>query len=242
MKEKDETKKQLVEELGKIREQLAKLEAAGVKHLKAEEKLKASLKEKEMLLKEAHHRIKNNLQIIVSLLRLQSNPIKNKKVLNMFRISQNRIRAVALIHEELYRSNNMKEINLSDYVNKMVTHLVSAYRAGNGVIKLKLELKNIFLDIDRAIPCGLVINELVSNSLKHGFPGGREGEIFIKMSRDKRKKYTIIVKDTGMGLPDGLDIHKSENLGLQLVMDLVEQLKGTLELERNGETTFKITF
>jgi len=209
---------------------------------KAEEKLKSSLKEKEVLLREIHHRVKNNMQIISSLLRLQSRQIKDEKTLDMFSMSQNRIRSMALIHESLYKSKNLARIDFYDYVSKLTTHLFSMYRVGIGTINLKVELKDVYLDINKAIPCGLVISELVSNSLKHAFPGARKGEIAVRMKTDERGKQTLIVKDTGVGFPEGLDFRETESLGMQLVTDLVKQLKGTIELKKIKGTEFKIVF
>lgn len=208
----------------------------------AEEKIKASLKEKEVLLREIHHRVKNNMQIISSLLRLQSRQIKDKKILDSFNVSQNRIRSMALIHESLYQSKDLAKINFYDYIKRLTIHLFSIYRTGMDGIELKVEVKDIFLDINRAIPCALIVNELVSNSLKHAFPNGDKGEIAVKMDEDKRGRYTLIVRDTGIGFPEKVDFHKTETLGMQLVTDLVRQLKGNIKLKRLEGTEFRIVF
>ena len=209
---------------------------------KAEEKIKASLKEREAMLREIHHRVKNNMQVISSLLRLPLRQIKNKKILDVFNVAQNRIRSMALIHDSLYRSEDLAMINFSDYINKLTTHLLAMYRTGSGNIDLRTEVEDVFLDINRAIPCGLIINELVSNSLKHAFTEGVKGEITVKMYSDKKGKYILIVSDTGIGLPEKIDFREVKTLGLQMVKDLVNQLNGTISLYRKMGTTFKITF
>lgn len=208
----------------------------------AEEKIKASLKEKDVMLREIHHRVKNNMQIISSLLRLQSRNVKDETALDMFKVSQNRIRSMAFIHETLYQSEDLALIDFSDYIKRLITHLFSVYGTETKVPNLRLNVKDVYLDINRAIPCGLIINELVSNSLKHAFPDSRKGEITVEMRSDKKEKYTLIVKDTGIGMPKELDIQKTETLGMQLVNDLTEQIDGTIELNRIGGTTFSIMF
>lgn len=209
---------------------------------KAEELTKTSLKEKEVMLREIHHRVKNNMQIISSLLRLQSRQITNQKILDMFNVGQNRIRSMALIHESLYQSNDLARINFSDYIKRLTTHLFSIYRTELDSINLRLNVKDVFLDINRAIPSGLIINELVSNSLKHAFPDGKRGEITVAMNKNKRDRYTLIVIDTGIGFPEGLDFQNTETLGMQLVTDLVRQLDGRIKLSRSKGTTFKVVF
>lgn len=209
---------------------------------RAEKKLKASLKEKRVMLREIHHRVKNNMQIIMSLLRLQSYSIKDKDALEKFKESQHRIKSMALIHESLYKSGDLSNINFFDYLNKMLKHLLSTYKEERGEIKFTLEAKGIYLDINKAIPCGLLVNELVSNSLKHAFPEGIKGEIIVKMKQDKRKKRTLIVKDTGIRLQEELNFREPKTLGMQLVKGLVDQLDGKIEVRRDGGTEFKIVF
>jgi len=211
-------------------------------HKQAEKQIEASLREKEVLLREIHHRVKNNMQIISSLIRLQSRSIKDENLSDIFNKSQSRIRSMALIHESLYRSKDLARIDFSDYVERLTTHLFSMYRIKAGAIKFNMEIKDIYLDINRAIPCGLIINELVSNCLKHAFPDGRKGEIRVKMYEDRRNKHTLIVKDNGIGFPEKLDFRNVETLGMQLVGDLVKQLKGKIELKREEGTEFEIVF
>jgi PAS domain S-box-containing protein len=208
----------------------------------AEERIRTSLREREVMLREIHHRVKNNMQIISSLLRLQSRQIKDKRVLDIFNVGQNRIRSMALIHESLYQSIDLSKINFSDYIKRLTTHLLSMYRAGMNRIRMNVNVSHVFLDINRAIPCGLIINELVSNSLKHAFPDGKKGEIRIVMKANKRGKHTLVVRDTGVGFPEDLDFYRTETLGMQLVTDLVSQLEGTIKLKRDKGTEFRIIF
>ena len=210
--------------------------------MRAEEQIKVSLEEKEVLLKEIHHRVKNNLQVISSLLSLQSRCIEDQSVLELFQESQNRIRSMALIHEKLYRSQDLVRIDFAEYIRNLATHLVRSYRANLGTVNLKVDANDVSLSVDAAVPCGLIINELVSNSLKHAFIDGREGEIRIELRSDRDHQLTLIVGDNGVGFPRDLDFRSTESLGMQLVNTLTNQLDGTVELHSNGGTEFKITF
>jgi PAS domain S-box-containing protein len=207
-----------------------------------ENQIKEALREKEVMLNEIHHRVKNNLQIIVSLLRIQLRSIKDEKIREFFKISQNRIKSMALIHDSLHKSKNLSRVNFSNYVRNMTTHLFSIYNEEARHVSLDLEAGEIYIDINRALPCGLIINELVSNSLKHAFPKEREGKVGIKIDENMGKQFTLIVSDNGIGFPRELDIQNTDTLGMQLVRDLVLQLEGSIELDRNDGTTFKITF
>ena len=209
---------------------------------RAEEKLRSALKEREVMLREIHHRVKNNMQIISSLLRLQSRQIRNKKILDLFNVGQNRIRSMALIHESLYQSSDMAKINFSDYINRLTTHLLSTYRVDMERIRMKVDVRDIYLDINRAIPCGLVINELVSNSLRHAFPESKKGDVKVIMKANKQDKYSLVVKDTGVGFPEDVDFRQTESLGMQLVIDLISQLRGTIRLKRDKGTEFRVVF
>jgi PAS domain S-box-containing protein len=208
----------------------------------ADDNIKASLREKEVLLKEVHHRVKNNLQVISSLLNLQSAYVKDREALEMFKESQNRVRSMALIHEKLYQSEDLARIDIAGYIRDLVTSLFRSYGASAAAIKLNIDARDIFLDINTSIPCGLIINELVSNSLKHAFPDGREGEIKITMHHINENKIELIVSDNGIGFPEDIDFRSTESLGLQLVISLVEQLDCTIELDRSRGTAFKTTF
>ncbi len=204
----------------------------------AEERIRASLKEKEVLLKEVHHRVKNNLQIISSLLNLQSKYIKDDQALEMFKESRNRIRSMTLIHEKLYRSKDLANIDVAEYIQNLSSNLFRSYSAGR--VNLRTQVDDILLGVDTAIPCGLIINELVSNSLKHAFPE-KQGEILVNLHRDNGK-FTLIVRDNGVGFPEHVDFRNTDSLGLQLVCTLTDQLDGDIELNRTGGTEFKITF
>jgi len=207
----------------------------------AEDQIKASLREKEVLLKEVHHRVKNNLQVISSLLSLQSHHIKDKASLAMFQESQNRVQSMSLIHEKLYQSNNLSRIDMNEYTKDLTTSLFRSYADSAAAIKLKTKVADIFLDITTAIPCGLIINELTSNALKHGFPDGRQGEITIAM-HPVNNKIELVVSDTGVGFPEEIDFRNTTTLGMQLVITLVEQLEGTIGLDRRAGSAFTICF
>ena len=208
----------------------------------AESQIKASLKEKEVLLKEIHHRVKNNLQIISSLLKLQSRHTDNSQTLEMFKESQSRIRTMALIHEKLYQSNDLARVNFGEYIVNLAANLFRSYELHSTQVKPLISVENIFLEIDVAVPCGLIINELVSNSLKYAFTPGSSGEIKIELYAENEQDLALIVSDNGVGLPEGLDWQNLKSLGLQLVNNLVEQLGGDVKLSRKFGTQFKITF
>ncbi len=209
---------------------------------RAEELIRASLKEKEILLKEIHHRVKNNMQIIISLLNLQTGSIKDKELLKIFSDSTNRIRAMALVHEKLYQSDDMAKIDFASYITTIAEDLHSNYTIGGNRPQLLIEADNIPLGIDQAIPCGLIVNELITNSLKYAFPEGIEtGEIRVSLRHSGDNEATIIVRDNGIGLPGGIDAEKSSSLGLQLVKVLIDQVHGNYFIERNGGTVWSIT-
>jgi len=203
--------------------------------------LKKSLDEKEMLLKEIHHRVKNNLMIISSLLNLQSRYIKDKASQDIFKESQNRARSMALIHERLYQSTDLKRIDFGYYIRSLTTELFHTYNADPSFIKLKINVEDIFLDINTSIPLGLIINELITNSLKYAFPDGMKGEIFMSLKLVE-EMYELIISDNGIGLPDNLDLKHIESLGLLLVTSLTEQIDGEITIKRINGTEFKIRF
>ena len=207
---------------------------------RAEDRMAVSLREKDVLLKEIHHRVKNNLQIVSSILSLQSGNADGDSQAAVLRDSQNRIRSMALIHEKLYQSTDISHIDFAGYVRSLTGHLARSYLFGHG-ISMRVDIDGVFLDIDTAIPCGLIINELVSNSLKYAFPDRRSGTICVSLSRSD-DVYILVVSDDGAGMPSGLDFRNTASLGLQLVNTLVDQLEGTIELDSAGGTRFKITF
>jgi PAS domain S-box-containing protein len=244
----------------------------------AEENIRASLREKEVLLKEIHHRVKNNLQIVSSLLFMQSTRTKHPEAVSVLRESRNRIRSMALIHERLYQSPNLASVDMGKYTRKLVSDLQHSHITEDSSVRLTLNIEYISLGITEAIPCGLIINELVSNALKHAFPKGRgfhgvacgnlssehgeregeahtalpgegatrvpvvAGEITIQLLKEGASHITLTVSDNGTGFPESLDFRKSPSLGLTLISSLVEQLHGTIELDRRGGTAFTITF
>jgi PAS domain S-box-containing protein len=209
----------------------------------AEEQIMASLKEKESLLREIHHRVKNNLQVISSLLNFQSRRIKDKEALEAFMDTQSRVKSMAIIYEKLYQSGDITKINFAGYITNLTINLFQSYRVDQNTIKLTTDIKEVLLDINTAIPCGLLINELISNALKHAFPDGKSGKIHISMHPIKGNEVELIVSDNGVGFPEELDFKKTESLGMQLVVSVVEeQLGGTIELNRSEGTAFKIVF
>ncbi|TET41497.1 MAG: hypothetical protein E3J66_05270 [Dehalococcoidia bacterium] len=210
---------------------------------RAEERIKASLEEKEVLLQEIHQRVKNNLQVISSLLKLQSRDIKDERYAEMFNESQNRIGAMALIHEKLYQAEDLARIDFGGYIKSLVRGLSSVYRAEAGRIVLRTEVEDIRLGVNYAMPCGLIINELVSNSLKHAFPKGKKGEITVAMQPLGENEVELVVSDNGISIPENLDFRNTESLGLQLVTILAEdQLEGQIELDRTEGTKVRIKF
>ncbi len=213
------------------------------KRKETEDQVKRSLKEKELLLSEIHHRVKNNMQIISSLLKLQSGHIEGEEYSEIFRESQNRIKSMALIHEKLYRSENLANIDLKEYIESVAQSLFRSYGTYSRNIDLKMEVQSIRLGIDTAIPCGLIINELVSNSLKYAFPNGKAGEIRISLRSDDKNELELIVCDNGVGIPKELDIGKTKTLGLYLVSILIgDQLQGKIELNRTHGSEFRLCF
>lgn len=205
-----------------------------------ENQLKSSLEEKEVLLREIHHRVKNNMQIISSLLNLQSRYLNDEKTAYVLKESRNRVRSMAMVHEELYRSHDLSKIDFTDYIQRLISGLFSSYGVDH-LIKPEINVENVFLDIDIAVPCGLIINELVSNSLKHAFMQGQKGKISIKFHPDG-EKYMLIVADDGIGFPEDIDFKNTKTLGLQLVNTLVNQLSGSINIDRDKGTSFKIVF
>ena len=242
--------KALAEASEELQKQAKQLKRELKERKRAEKMIKESLKEKEILLQEIHHRVKNNLQIISSLLKLQIKNISDESTLTLFQDCHNRIKTMALIHEQLYQSKDFSEIDFEEYIRCLVIHLFNIYRQNSGEVLLDLNVKNVSFDIDTAIPCGLLINELISNSLKYAFPNSSKGIIHISLSSTKNTKtssnghpnYTLVVKDNGIGLPSHIHLKTAETLGLKLVDALTRQLQGKITLRRNHGTTFNINF
>ncbi len=205
------------------------------------EQIKSSLHEKEVLLKEIHHRVKNNMQVITSLLNLQSKTIGDEKAFEVFQDSQNRVKSMALIHETLYQSKDLSRINFAEYLQKLVAHVSRSYRLRPEAVKINVSVDDVSLPIDTAVPCGLIINELASNSLKYAFPADSRGSINITFQR-AGAHYVLCVSDTGIGLPKDFDPEKGKSLGMKLVRMLTTQLSGEIECRNGVGTTFEITF
>ncbi|MES2138768.1 MAG: PAS domain S-box protein [Bacteroidota bacterium] len=207
---------------------------------KAKEKIQQSLKEKEILLQEVHHRVKNNLQIILSILNLQNAHITDKKTLDLVRDIRSRIKAMSFIHELLYQTDDFSSINFSEYITNITNNLVYSYTQDHK-INLKLNVGAIFLDLDRAIPCGLIINEIVTNALKYAFTDQEEGEVSVSLTQ-KNEFIHLIIADNGKGFPVNIDYKNTESLGLQLVVTLVQQLGGEIALDNSNGVKYTITF
>jgi len=209
----------------------------------AEEKIKASLKEKELLLKEIHHRVKNNMAVISSLLGLQADTFDDPRFVKALKNSQNRIRSMVLVHEKLYKAGDFSRIDFADYTRGLVGHIAQFSNMKKHTVSVAIEAGDILLGIDLSIPCGLIINELVTNAFKHAFPQDQDGKIDIRMQRIKQDKfYRLMVSDNGVGLPPHIDINSTTSFGLHLVNLLTQQLGGTLEIEREKGTAINITF
>ncbi len=204
-----------------------------------EEDLRRSLEEKESLLKEIHHRVKNNMQVISSLLSLQASTVTDESGLLLLRESQHRIRAMALVHEQLYQSSNLARIDMTEYLRTLASHLARTY--GSPDVAVRVSGTGASLAVDSAIPCGLIVNELVTNAFKHAFPDGRKGTVEINF-RDENEDFLLAVSDDGIGIPSHVDISSTATLGLQLVSTLADQLKGSIVTEREGGTTFLLRF
>ena len=223
--------------------------SAAVHRKKSEEELKrreaflaASLREKEVLLREVHHRVKNNMQVISSLLSLQSRRVSDTGVQEMFREAQRRIRSMALIHERLYHSSDLSRVEFSQYLGNLAGHLFQSYQVPASRVRLRLDTEEAFININTAIPCGLIVNELISNALKHAFPDGRTGEVAVELRRAPGNTYLVGVSDNGVGYPPGLDFRCTETLGMQIVNTLVGQIDGTIDYRGDTGTAFVVCF
>ncbi|MGB8220134.1 MAG: PAS domain S-box protein, partial [Methanoregula sp.] len=208
---------------------------------KAENEIVASLKEKEMLLKEIHHRVKNNMQVVSSLLFMQARAQKDEKVKEILKESQDRIKSIALVHEKLYQSKDFDQIDYADYLRKITDHLFESYQVDQRIITLHLNAEKAVLHIDKAVPCSLIINEMISNSLKHAFPGGRKGVITIDFKKSG-DKYIVTYSDDGIGIPDSVIFDRTESLGMQLIRGLTKQINGSIELDKASGTKYTVTF
>ena len=219
--------------------------AMAIQRKRSEEALRSSLREKEVLLREIHHRVKNNLQVVSSLLNLQGRHLKEGEAMTFLKESQRRIRSMALVHEKLYQSKDLARIDMAGYIDSLAQHLFQSFRIDPGLVRFRADIRDVALDINTAMPCGLLISELVSNALKHAFPGERRGEIAVELRPADEGFYTLVVRDDGAGFPAGLDFRRTTSLGMQLVLLLVEQLDGAIELAApagSGGSEFRVRF
>jgi len=225
-----------------VHKRTLELEQEITKQQDAEHQLTLSLQEKNVLLKEIHHRVKNNMQVISSLLNMQSIANNNPEFSELLAESQNRIRSMSLIHESLYQSENFLEIDFNDYIHLLAGTLSRVYSSNTYGIDICIDAEDVYLDIDTAVPCGLIINELVSNAYKHAFKGF-EGQavVLIEMKPDE-EHYILRVKDNGVGFAEGVDFRKTSSLGMEIVCILTEQIKGTIDLIKGDGSTFVIEF
>ncbi len=214
----------------------------------SEKRILSSLEEKELLLQEIHHRVKNNLQVISSLLDLQLGYHDDTLLKNIFNEIKNRVKSMALVHEKLYLSKDLSKVDFHDYLTTLINNLYRSYSVNPAKIRLELEIENVFLGIDTAIPCGLIVNELITNALKYAFPGERTGEVRVMLRRTdeglkEEGEYELTVKDNGVGIPQEVDLNDTKTLGLYLVTTLVEhQLRGSINLKREGGTALYMSF
>ncbi len=251
MKDQNKTKAQLIAELKGIRQRVYESEKNEARRLhtkKAQREFTeryelpvVSVQQKEILLKEIHHRIKNNLQIISSLLDLKLNSANKKSTVELFKESQNQIRSISLVHEYLYKSEDLEQIDFGNYVQSLIEQLVYSYGLKSDNLNIKINIAE-FMEVDQAIHCGLIINEMVSNSIKHAFKRESKPEIRIDLHCNKNKLLTLIVGDNGLGIPRSVDLRRTNTLGFQLIEALVKQLHGTIEMNRNGGSEFRIKF
>lgn len=208
----------------------------------SEKRIQDALQQKDLLLREVHHRVKNNLQVIHSLLDLQALRSEDKAVAGMLRDSQNRIRSMALIHQTLYQSQNFARVNFQRFLDELLPRLTEAYGHLSSQVKIRVQAHDVSLPINEAIPCGLIVNELVSNALKHGFPDQQNGAIDVAITQDGSSRVELSISNDGAPIPDDLDLLKTGSLGLQLVHLLTRQLHGALEIQRGQPTRFTLSF
>lgn len=235
--------KRIEERTAELTRSNERLKAEITDRKKAEEQVKTSLKEKEVLLHEIHHRVKNNMQVTSSLLNLQSKRLKDKKIVEIFKESESRLKTMALVHDKLYQSENLADIKFKDYIDDLTKNQFVSYGVNTDNISINLEIEDIFLEIDLATSCGLIINELVLNSIKHAFPQGKEGEIKIVLRAVNEGEFELIVSDDGIGMPEDLDFESTNSFGLYIVKLITEgQLEGKIELIKKQGTEYHIQF
>ena len=235
-----ELEQQVIERTEEIEKASISLRKENSFRKKAEENIARSLKEKEVLLKEIHHRVKNNLQIVSSLFFFQSQKLNDPKMIEMFREGQNRVKSMALIHEKLYQSSNLASIDFRDYVQNLLNTLIQSYGINHRTTKFINNIEQVKLSVDLAVPCGLIINELISNSFKHAFKNKEAGELKIDMRYDENNNINLIVSDNGEGMPEGFKYEESNSLGIKLIHNLTRQMKGHVEFYNDNGTNVRI--
>ncbi len=232
----------LIDEFAGITLMKWELERKEKKRREAEEYLKKSLAEKEILLREVHHRVKNNMQIISSILRMQNRNIDDPKLKDVLQESQNRIHSMALIHENLYNNKSLANINFSSYIKSLTNNIARSYTSHQANVVFDYQIDDAYLPMDIAIPCGLIINELISNSFKYAFKDKSNGIISIHFTNLKGDEYKLVVSDNGVGISDTFDITKTKSLGMKILHKLVQQIEGTLKSDFSNGTKFTIIF
>ncbi|MCU0507258.1 MAG: ATP-binding protein [Anaerolineae bacterium] len=238
----DQLEARVNERTAELKQANAALEAEVAEHERAEAQLRASIDEKEVLLKEVHHRVKNNLQIVNSLLSLQAQATANPALASALVDGQARIKAMALIHEKLYASPDLARLDFGDYLRVLVAHLYRIYRPHAAPIFLQVDAPATWISVDTAVPCGLIVNELVANALKHAYPDGHSGTVQVQLAPAGEERLRLTVADEGVGLPEEIDLEQVSSLGLQLTVMLTRQINGTIKLVREAGTRFDITF
>jgi PAS domain S-box-containing protein len=208
----------------------------------SEHKLRAALEEKEILLREVHHRVKNNLQVVSSLLNLQARATKDEEIVKAFEESQNRVQSMALIHEQLYESHELANLDFPEYIHRLASRLFRTYQVRADRVKLETEISDVRMGVDLAVPCGLILNELISNSLKYAFPGSREGSIVIRAEGMQDGSALLTIADDGVGLPPDIGFWSTKTLGLRLVRSLVRQLDGEIDVVGPPGAEYRIRF
>jgi len=208
----------------------------------SEKRIQDALQQKDLLLKEVHHRVKNNLQVIHSLLDLQALKISDTDMVDLLRDSQNRIRSMSLIHQTLYQSQDFAQVDFQRFLGELLPRLTESYGARSRQVRIEIRSTDVKLPINEAIPCGLIVNELVSNALKHGFPNDQSGTVLVEIRQDEEQAVELSISDDGQGIPPDMNLAKSESLGLQLVHLLTRQLHGQLDVQRSHPTRFTLKF
>ena len=237
-----ESQKAVLNILDDLGAEKALLERTQSDVLRSEQTVRASLREKEVLLKEIHHRVKNNLQVISSLLNLQARYLPDPAARAIFSQSQNRVQSIALVHERLYESADLSHVDFAKYLSVLLDNVFDTHDATNRGISKIIDVGDANLTVDVAIPCGLIVNELVTNTLKHAFPGGRPGTVRVTLRESPGGMLDLTVQDDGVGMPAGIDPRKTVSLGLDLVVTFAEQLNAEVEIVREGGTSFRFRF